>query len=231
MNDKVRGIVLSLSDYKEADVLMQVITLEYGFISLVGKAAKKLDSKNHFLPMCEYEFIIDYKDGKTIYSIHGHKLLNNFFESNDIVMMSFKNIMLELALKNKEINSYNELLFLLKTINNQNKYLLGSLYFSYITKQFGIMPEVDHCVMCSNKKVVSLSNRAGGFLCFDHSNGISESVETLKKFRMIVKANFSNYDVLKDFVYDLSDFKLICSFYLENSDARLKTYDFYLSLV
>ena len=84
MNDKIKGFVLSLSDYKEADVLMQVLTKDYGILSLVGKSAKKLSSKNHFLPTCLYEFILDYKDGKTIYSIHGSRLLENYFEDGDI---------------------------------------------------------------------------------------------------------------------------------------------------
>ena len=74
MNDKITAFVLNQSDYKEADVLMQVASEEYGIISLVGKAGKKLSSKNHFLPMCLYEFIIDYKEGKDIFSIHGYKL-------------------------------------------------------------------------------------------------------------------------------------------------------------
>ena len=51
MNDKITAFVLNQSDYKEADVLMQVASKEYGIISLVGKAGKKLSSKNHFLPM------------------------------------------------------------------------------------------------------------------------------------------------------------------------------------
>ena len=95
MNDKINGFVLSSSDYKEADVLMQVLTKEYGILSLVGKAGKKLDSKNHFLPMCIYEFIIDYKQGKTIYSVHGSKLIDNFFEDGNIELMSLKNILIE----------------------------------------------------------------------------------------------------------------------------------------
>ena len=119
MNDKVNGFVLSMSDYKDSDVLMQVLTPDYGIISLVGKASKKLDSKNHFLPMCEYEFMIDYKPGKTIYSVHGFKLLASFFEDSDIDMMSFKNVLIEAALKNKDISTYEQLLFCFKNINTK----------------------------------------------------------------------------------------------------------------
>lgn len=54
MNDKVHGIVLAIQDYKENDVLMQVLTKDKGILSLVGKSAKRLDSKNHFFCMCHY---------------------------------------------------------------------------------------------------------------------------------------------------------------------------------
>ena len=145
MNDKIKGFVLSQSDYKEADVLMQVLTKDYGILSLVGKSAKKLSSKNHFLPMCLYEFILDYKDGKTIYSIHGSRLLENYFEDGDIEMMSFKNILTELTIKNRDIDTFDELCFVFEHLNRENRYLLGSMYVSHLIKQFGITPIVDRC--------------------------------------------------------------------------------------
>lgn len=231
MNDKINGFVLSMSDYKEADVLMQVLTKEYGIISLVGKAAKKLDSKNHFLAMCEYEFIIDYKDGKTIYSVHGYKLLNNYFEDKDIEMISFKNILVEVTLKNKDISTYDELTFVFSHMNKNNRFLLGCMYFSYLIKRFGVMPVVDQCVICGSKKVSGVSNSQGGFLCENHLNGEANlPVEMLKKFRLIIKADFSNYDVIKDFDYNLNDFYLLVNYYIDNAYLKLKSFDFYKSL-
>ena len=232
MNDKINGFVLSLSDYKEADVLMQVLTKQYGILSLVAKASKKLNSKNHFLPMCLYEFIIDHKDNKTIYSTHGSKLIKSYFEDKDIEMISFKNLICELTLKNREIDTYDELCFVFNKLNIDKKYLLGSMFISYLIKQFGITPIVDSCALCDNKQVVSLSNRHGGFLCKNHLNGeeIIE-VDRLKKFRLMIKGSFENYDVLKEFVYDFKDFSLLMSFYLNHSDIKIKSYDFYRTLV
>lgn len=232
MNDKVNGLILSLTDYKEADALMQVSTKEYGIISFVSRAAKKINSKNHFLPMCNYELMFDYKENKTIFNVQGHKLLNNYFEDSNIEMMTFKNILIEACLKNKDINCYDQLLFVFDHINKENKYLLGSLFFSYLIKEFGVMPIVDSCALCGDKKVVSISNIHGGFLCLKHSDGLSLiPVDNLKKFRMIIKANFDNYDLIKDFKYDYLDFKYVVSFFLDNSDLKLKAYDFYKTLV
>ena len=232
MNDRIEGLVLSQSDYRDADVLMQVLCKDHGVLSLIARSSKKLTGKNHCLPMCRYEFIIDYKDNKTIYTIHNQKLIASYFEDKDIMMMSFKNVLAELVLKNKEIDLYDELTFFLERLNRENMYLLGSMFLAKLIKGFGIAPMVDGCVVCGNKKVAALSNRHGGFLCTDHLNGEPvEDVETLRRFRLVNKAEFSNYDVMKDFVYTFRDFDLLMSFYLDNSDLRLKSYDFYRNLV
>ena len=103
---------------------------------------------------------------------------------------------------------------------------------SDIIRKFGIAPMVDGCVICGNKKVAALSNSHGGFLCTDHLNGeILQDVDTLKKFRLINKAEFRNYDVIKDYDYKFRDFDLLMSFYLDHSDLKLRSYDFYRTLV
>lgn len=232
MNDKVNGFILSISDYKETDSLMKVITKEYGILSFVTKSSKKMTSKNHYLPMCEYELLFDYKDNKTIFSLHNGKLLNNYFDDKDIEMMSFKNIIIEACIKNQDIPTYDELLFVFKNINKDNRFLLGSLFFSYLIKQYGIMPVVDHCSLCEDTKVVSISNAHGGFLCHKHLNGEKIiDVERLKKFRMIIKANFEHYDILKQFSFDFIDFNYVVSFFMENADLQLKSYNLYEKLI
>ena len=42
MNDKIKALVLSISDYKENDSLLQVISEDKGFLSLVVKGSKKI---------------------------------------------------------------------------------------------------------------------------------------------------------------------------------------------
>ncbi|MBR4461206.1 MAG: DNA repair protein RecO [Erysipelotrichaceae bacterium] len=231
MNDKVNGLVLSLNDYHENDVMMKVLTREYGILSFVGKAAKKLNSKNHFFPLCLYEFIIDYKDSHTMYTIHGNKLLKDYWSDSAFDLLNFKNILLELTMKNSEIPTYDELVFILDHIDDQNKFLLGSMYVSYLMREFGVTPMVDHCVMCDNTKVVAISNRHGGFLCQNHLQGEENlPVERLKRFRLLARADRSKYDLIKEISIDLQDFTLLLDFFLANSDMQLKTYRFYKNL-
>ena len=73
-----------------------------------------------------------------------------------------------------------------------------------------------------------MSNREGGFVCEKHLNGLEPfSVERLRKFRLIIKGEFKDYSVLKDFEYDINDFYMIVNFYIQNADLRIKAYDFY----
>ena len=232
MNERFTGFVLSISDYRENDILMQVLSKEYGLLSLIGKGSRKVAGKNRFLPCCIYEFIFDYRPGKTIFTVHGSKLAHNYFEDKDIELMTLKNILCELALKNREIDSYDQLCFVFEHFEKEQAYLLSCMYLAYLTRKFGITPVVDGCVLCGSKKVVALSNRHGGFLCIDHlGSEQTVKVELLKKFRLVIKGDFVNYDVMKDFVYTAQDFKMLMGFYLENSDIRLKSYDFYLQVV
>ena len=234
MNDKIEALVLNINDYKDNDFILQVISKDVGFLSLVVKGAKKIDTKQHFNNLCLYEFIIDYKDNKTIYTVHNGKLIKSYYEDKDLLLLSFKNILLELTSKSKEsyeLGMYQNLINSLDDINRNNMYLKGSLYISYLLKLHGISPHVDSCVICGNKKVVAISNRYGGFLCKEHlNNEIIESVDYLKKFRLINKANYENYDLIKDVEFDLKDFKIILDFFMENSDIDIKSYKFFKGL-
>lgn len=234
MNDKIKALVLSINDYKENDSLLQVISEDKGFLSLVVKGSKKINTKQHFSTLCLYEFIIDYKDNKTIYTVHNGKLLSSYYEDKDLKLLSFKNILIELTLKSKEL--YEQIMYTninktLSILNEKNMYLISSLYVSYLLNIYGISPNVDNCVVCGKKQVVAISNRYGGFLCVDHL-GQEELLEVsrLKKFRLINKANFENFDMIKDVEYDLKDFNLMIEFFINNSDTNIKSYKLFKEL-
>ena len=75
MNDKINALVLKINDYKENDLIMECISSDRSFLSLVGKGSKKVSGKTHFYNLCLYEFIIDYKDNKTMFTVHIVNLL------------------------------------------------------------------------------------------------------------------------------------------------------------
>lgn len=235
MNDKINGLVLRISDYKDNDLLLQVLTRDYSILSLIGKSSKKITSKQHFYEGCLYEFLIDYKDTKTIYSIHNSKLIKAYYDLNNTKLFSFKNVLFETILKSRELieeKTFENILEVLEKMNDDNKYLIGSLFISYMNKLHGINPNVDECVICKNKKVVSISNSLGGFLCLDHKAAETvREIDTLKKFRLISKAGFKDFDLIKNNKYEFLDFKLVIEFFIANTTINLKTYDFYTKVM
>ena len=102
MNDRINAIVLSINEYRENDLLLNCLCKEAGFISIVARSARKITSHSHFYEGNSYEFIINLKDGKNIYTAHGNKLLKNFYDLNNLKLMSFKNIIFEMTLKSRE---------------------------------------------------------------------------------------------------------------------------------
>lgn len=235
MIEKIQGLALRINDYKDNDEMLFVITSNRGFLSLVCKSSKKLLTKHHYFEGSVYEFMFDYKDNKTIYSVYNSKLIKSYYDLDNTLLFSFKNILFEALYKSKELyeeNMYTNIIYVLDRINNDNKYLLGSLFFSYLLDIHGIKPNTDECVVCRNKKVVTISNHFGGFLCLTHLNGEKIfDVDVLKKFRLISKAKFKDYDLIKNELYDYNDFSLIVDFFIHNSSINLKAYDFYKRVV
>ena len=231
MRDKIKAIVLTIEDYRENDLMLQCLSKDKGYLTIICKSAKKISSSSHFYPGNIYEFIVDLKDNKTIYLALGNKLINNFYQIDNLKLLAFKNIIFELCLKAKELDyaeAYDNLSIIQSNINEENMYLLGSLFIAYNLKLYGLSPQVDGCVSCGNRKVVSISSPLGGFVCESHlSSNKRLDADVLKKFRLINKANFHNYDLIKDVEYKKEDFKLIMDFFIYNSESKIKTYDFY----
>ena len=87
------------------------------------------------------------------------------------------------------------------------------LFISFVLKQEGINPQVDHSVLCDKTRVAGISVSLGGFLCPEHlGNHSPYSSERLSKFRLINKASFKDLEVLKNYGYDFDDLSILTAF-------------------
>ncbi len=231
MNDRIEGIVLSLQDYREADELIRVLTKEYGVLTFLSRSSKKMTAKNRVLPLGRYEFLADYREGKTMLPLHTARILEDFYEDKDIEKLAYLNIFPDLCIKAADLVTpeyYEELLFVLRRGKGEDRYLAGCLFFAFLMREFGITPIVDGCAVCGKKQVVTISNEEGGFLCEEHLKGEEAlDIERLRKFRILHKASLEHFEILKDFGFDRRDFTLNADFFFHNSDLRLRSYEFY----
>lgn len=230
MINNIKGIVLKIKDYKDNDQLLEVITREYGLISLIAKGTKKPGAKLHYLISSLYDFSFDLKENKNMFLIINSSFIKSYIEYDNGLLNAFASVLYEIIDKSREFcneETYNNLEFVLSNINESNYYLLGSIFMSYIMKLHGILPYVDGCVVCNKKKVVSISSDLGGFVCEEHSGGNSKDVEYLKKFRVLCKATYKDYESIKDYIIDKGLFDTMVEFFIYNSDVKLKSYDFF----
>lgn len=235
MINNIEGLVIRIKDYKDNDQILDVLTPKYGVISLIARGTKKPGSKLHYLISSKYDFSFDYKDNKSIFMIINSSLIKSNISYDDALINAFVSIFYEIIVRFKDmtdLNTYYYLDYILNNINHKNYFLLGSIFMSFILKSHGINPYVDGCVVCNKKKVVSINNDLGGFVCEGHNEGnIPLDVDLLKQFRIICKAGYKDMDSIINMDVSEDVFNAFMQFFIYNNDVKLKTYDFFMRLI
>ncbi len=216
MNDLVEGIVLKQFDYRENDLMISVLTNQFGKLSLVARGAKKVTSKNAVTctPYVVAEYIIDYKEEKTMYTLkNGNLIESNRHLRENLDKMNIAAVLCELTellipqgVWDEDMieDSYQLLKFCLKELNKEGSSLLPLVFFLAKTLEIqGICPEVDACVFCSSKEIQGIHLDGGGFICAlclqSHGGEKVSEVATLKRFRLINKAAAEHYPILEKY--------------------------------
>lgn len=167
----VKGIVISQVPYKESSKVINIFT-EDGIIGCMSKGCKSVKSPLRLLSerFAYGNFQLSYKESGLSTLIDGDII--DHFENikNDILSVSYLTYICDLSSKvykeceNKDvynlmINAINKIEegFNPKVITN----ILELQYLPYI----GIKLNLDECVICGSKKVVTLSLDRGGYVC------------------------------------------------------------------
>lgn len=210
MNDTVSALILSQADYRDADVIIRVLTKEYGLLSFIAKGARKMTSKNagSIIPVTKAEIQFDYKDGQTMFRLktaRTRKFYRRIHE--DLKLTAAAGVLCdvcahmahETAVSDEEFDLLEQSFDLLEEGKDPDTVI--SLYISDMMKLFGIQADVDECVRCGNTTVTALSAKDGGFLCHDCAAkaGAGEiSVNELRRFRLIVKGSLRHIDLITE---------------------------------
>lgn len=243
MNDRAIGIVLSHTDYKDNAILLHVLTKEYGKISFVARGARKITSKQQgsILPFSKGEFLFDYREGKTIFtmkqvkSLDLHRVfLTNFDAQIGASMVcEIVNAFVNPAMEQYEVMEVFDLLDTTLTYMEEGTHvgLLTSMFLSSMLKITGFGVVVDECSLCGSLTIASISIKDGGFLCDRcmYQEGVSSyDANTLRNFRYINKANINDYNVLKDIVSEKECCLSLMMEFLEfHTGMRIRSYRFY----
>lgn len=191
--ERVNGIILNERSYKESSKILDIITKEYGIIGVIAKGSKSMKSKlrSYTSKLTYAEFQISYKEGK-LSTLIDASIINPLLEiRKDLLKISYSSFMLDLTSQvlkeNDNKNIYELLVSSLTKINEGYDpevicHILELKYLSYL----GIKPDFDGCAICNKQKAITLSAKAGGFVCaLHHTNEKIVDTKTLKIIRML----------------------------------------------
>ncbi|MBQ6532247.1 MAG: DNA repair protein RecO [Solobacterium sp.] len=220
MSDRIEGLILKQTDYRENAVLLTVMTAAYGKISLVAHGARKLTSKNaaSLMPYARIEFLFDYKDGRTIFRLQNArtvKLYRHLHE--DLVLSAAAAVVCEvcdlLAYDTLDAETaarfYRETDQALAMLNGgTDPDVLLAVYISDMLQEAGLAPAADGCAVCGDVHVVGISAGAGGFVCAAHAAELNvprQSVTRLRQFRLLNKVSLDQIGRLDGLIEKAGD--------------------------
>ena len=237
---KTEGIVLRATNYSESSKILKVLTKEYGMISIMSKGCRSLKSKLRgvSMPMSYGIFHIYYKENG-ISTLCAVDIKNSFLPlQKDIEKISYADYLLDLTeqvYKHTEAKEVSPLLIAaLEKINDSYdcKVLTNIIELKYLDF-LGIRPVLDGCSVCgSQKAIVTIDARAGGYLCKDcYQNErifSDKMVKLVRMFYYVDIAKITKLDVKEEVQKELNEF--IDDYYDRYAGLYLKSKSFLQSI-
>lgn len=240
MITEVEGLIVKETPYGDTSKIIQVLTRDYGIISIMCKGAKSMKSRLRSLTMrFTYGiFHIYYKENKlsTLITVDIIDNLSNI--KNDITLISYMTYLTELTTQvikqgnDKEI--YDVFINGIKKINsNLDPLVITNILELKYLDFLGITPELNECVICGNKNVVTLSSLKGGFVCKKHLENefiVSEkTIKIIRLFKYVDISKISKLDISCEVKNEINDF--INNYYDDYTGLYLKSKEFLKNIV
>lgn len=211
----VEGIVVSSIAFKENSKILNIFTKDMGVIGCVSKGCKNLKSKLR-IPSERFAygvFHMYYKEDGLSTLIDGDII--NYFTNikSDILKISYLTYICELA-SNTYKESENDEIYplminsILKIEDNHNPKIITNILELQLLNYLGINLNLDECVSCGSKKVVTLSISRGGYICSKCRTNepiIDEKVmKLLRLYYYVDISKISNLDIDNDVASKIS---------------------------
>lgn len=208
MNEEIEAVVLSLSDYRENDAIIHILSKEHGKMAFVGQGVRKVTSKNgrNIQPCTHCMILYDHKENRSMQKMRTATVVHLFRHMKmDLKAGVAGNLICEAVQSLLEegescTDVYDHLLMAL-TLLDEGKHpdTVVSAFLAQLLEDLGFGLHVDGCVICNDTKVTSFSFKDGGFLCMHHmmlEKAASWDPADLKRFRLINKAGMHHCNVL-----------------------------------
>ena len=233
---KVKGIVLTDTNYSESSKVLNIMTKEKSLIGVISKGCRNYKSKlrSTSTKLTYGYFYINYKENS----------LSNLLEvdiidelktiKTDLKKIGYTTYLVDLARQVMKQND-NDKIFdileasLLKIEKGFDPSLITNIaelkYLSYL----GVKPILDKCSICGNTKdIVTVNSDAGGYICKNcYTNEYITDEKTLKLLRMFDFLDISKIKELNILDKNKKEInKFLEDYYTKYTGLYLKSKDF-----
>lgn len=217
---KIEGFILGSTSYGESSKILNILTKEYGIIGVMSKGCKTHKSKLKLVSenFTYAHFYMYYKEGK-LSTLIGADIINYFFNiKKSIVKISFLAYISELTknvykhTEDKEI--YNLFISsILKIEDNFNPLCICNILEAKLLDYLGVSLNLDGCVVCGSKNIITISYQKGGYVCNKCRNNeklLDEKVlKTLRLYYYVDINKISKLEISEEVVNEIDKFLAI----------------------
>lgn len=185
--EKVLGISILVSNYKNNDAVINILTKD-GLISVLAKGLKNSKSKIYQLNNCfvygEYDLYKGPTNGLKLRDCLIFNNYSNIFNTfEDHVIFDFlSESLFKTTIENCEFEKYFDLTIEFLEAYKKNKtinYALVLYYLAQIEKLNGIALNLSSCVQCGNvDKISGIDFVRGGVVCEEHFSEFSKAISS-----------------------------------------------------
>lgn len=240
MQVKTKGIVLHETPYGETSKILNVLTEDYGKISVISKGCRNIKNKlrgvSNKMNYCEY--LINYKENGISTLIEGSTInsFKNIFGDMKRSIYSFYLMDLtgQVLNENNDKSIFNLLVNAIIKINDGlSCELISNILEIKLLNFLGVAPSLDNCVICGkNTDFITIDLDSGGILCKDcYHDGYLFNKKALNLIRVLNKIDLSkvselelnDYDVFKEIDYFIHEYySHYTGIYLKNKENMIK---------
>lgn len=233
---KVEGIVISETNYSESSKILNVLTKEYGLISVIAKGCRKIKSRIRSVStkLSYGVFHIYYKE-KGLSNLVEVDIINSFKNiRSDLTKLSYASYLIELT--NQVVKQHwDKIIFdiftssLIKIDEDFSPTIITNIVEVKYLEYLGVKPSIDSCSICGNTTdIVTISSKGGGYICknclTDENIVSSKCIKLIRLFYYIDISRITKIDIKKETINEINSF--LDSYYEDYTGLYLKSKKF-----
>lgn len=179
---EVQGIIFKRQKYKEADLLVKIMTRDDGIITLLVRGALRPKSKLASAVMnFSYGRYVIYTNGHGLSTLRTYREVRQFTALyEDMTASADASFILDLIdhafVEYQSLGKYYALAFLAlrKLSQGTDPEIITQIVQMQLLTAYGVQPELNHCVICGKQKgIFDYSIKEGGIICSDHFDTVT----------------------------------------------------------